>query len=147
MNNLKRRDFLKLAGIAAIAPTALLKAEPKALTHPVDILLDLGMPDGKLMREMREYCDEPVYKAEPLSKKFGTTSMNLDGASELEVDSNIVGNDATCVISSNEKEEIIELWDFSNREWTIHYDPLSINFVKFLDKNHYMTISRNTTKG
>ena len=32
--NLKRRDFMKMIGIAVAAPVALLKAEPKALTHP-----------------------------------------------------------------------------------------------------------------
>ena len=54
---------MKMLGAAAITPVALLRAKPK--THPVDVLIDLGMPDGKLMVEMREYCDEPVYKAEP----------------------------------------------------------------------------------
>lgn len=65
---MKRRDFMKLLGVAAITPVALLRAKPK--THPVDVLIDLGLPNGKLTAEMREYCDE---------KKFGTTSMRLDG--------------------------------------------------------------------
>lgn len=53
---LKRRDFLKMIGVAVMAPTALVKS--KLPTHPVDILLDLGMPDGKVMQDMRKFCDE-----------------------------------------------------------------------------------------
>ncbi len=60
---MKRRDFMKLFGAIAITPVALLRAKPK--THPVDVLIDLGLPNGKLVAEMREYCDEPIYKAEP----------------------------------------------------------------------------------
>jgi len=62
MERLKRRDFLKMVGIALACPTQIL--EPKRLTHPVDILLDLGMQNGKLMREMRKYCDERICKSE-----------------------------------------------------------------------------------
>lgn len=64
---MKRRDFLKIVGMAITAPIVLpnlLKA--KTSTHPVDILLDLGMPDGKLMEEMREYCDESISHVEPI---------------------------------------------------------------------------------
>ncbi len=57
---MKRRDFMKLLGAAVITPVALLRAKPK--THPIDVLIDLGLPNGKLAAEMREYCDEPIYK-------------------------------------------------------------------------------------
>lgn len=56
---MKRRDFLKMVGLAVACPTQLLKGK-LPLTHPVDILLDLGIPNGKLMREMRECCDGRV---------------------------------------------------------------------------------------
>ena len=60
--NLNRRKFLKLIGISISAPTVLLKAKP--LTHPVDVLLDLGFPNNEPMKAMREYCDEQIYYSE-----------------------------------------------------------------------------------
>lgn len=57
---MKRRNFLKMVGLAVACPTQLLKSKPP-LTHPVDVLLNLGMPNGKLLRKMRKYCSEPFY--------------------------------------------------------------------------------------
>ena len=78
---MKRRDFLKYVGLAIACPTQLLKNK-KLLTHPVDILLDLGMTNGKLMGEMREFCDEPVFRIvgpESCAWQFGSVGCDYKG--------------------------------------------------------------------
>ena len=61
MNNLNRRDFMKMMGIAVTAPAALLKASQKRLTHPVDIFQEItGVPDSPALQQLRDYCDEPA---------------------------------------------------------------------------------------
>jgi len=86
MDNLKRRDFLKMVGIAVIAPTALLKAKITQFIPPEgEIDIGLEFPKGR-----------------------------------------------------------INYWNFLNQEWTIQFDPLNVNFMKYLDECNYITISRTS---
>lgn len=60
---LNRRKFMKAISIAIASPLVLLKAESMTPipTHPIDVLIDLGVPDSPYMAEMRAFCDGYEY--------------------------------------------------------------------------------------
>ena len=59
---LNRRNFMKMCGAIVASPLALVKAKQATTfaSHPADILLDLGMPDGEAVKMARKICDEPA---------------------------------------------------------------------------------------
>jgi len=62
MAELKRRAFLKLAGLAVFSPSLLKSKGPtKGLTNPVDIFQDMThCPEFPMLREMRIFCAAPM---------------------------------------------------------------------------------------
>lgn len=62
MDKIKRREFMKLAGIAVFSPSLLKSKElTPGLTNPVDIFQDItGIPDSPFLDGMRKYCNEPI---------------------------------------------------------------------------------------
>ena len=62
MSKIKRRAFLKMAGVAVFSPSLIeKKGLTPGLTNPVDIFQDItGCPDFPKLKAMRRFCEEPV---------------------------------------------------------------------------------------
>jgi len=59
---IKRRAFLKMAGLAVVSPSLLESKElTPGMTNPVDIFMELtGGPISPMLMESRDYCDEVI---------------------------------------------------------------------------------------